>query len=241
MNNVENVIIIGAGCLLANSIAQKLCGSAYVIGVAAKDDDMDSSLYNEKYVYDPLSKDESDKHLSNLTKGMKNFAVITCTGRFPARQPLSEYPKSKKDSDSGIFESNVYGFLVPYRSTIENARRAERATYITFGSVSQKYNYPLMGIFTAAKDALRSMVKTASHEEAKNGVRFIHLNLSTLKMKKEEKFTSVDAGEFLCCDKVADNVKHFLSGTDHSPFYSEANIYNYSDAYYEDGYLSRVP
>ena len=233
---LNNALLIGAGCPLADALASHLSLKMNVVGIAMRD--FDSISYHQKIIIDFLSEEIANKDLTAAADGMESFAVITCTGRFPLRKNLSDYTR---DDDWTILESNVLGFLTPYRATIELARNANVSAYVTFGSVSQPYNYPKLGVFTAAKDALRSLVKTASHEEAKYGVRFFHLNLSTLDQEKEACFTSSNVGQFLPCDNVAKNVSHLLAGIEHAPFFTETVLYKYSDAYYNEGYFSRIP
>jgi NAD(P)-dependent dehydrogenase (short-subunit alcohol dehydrogenase family) len=233
---INNAILIGAGCPLANALAIDLGRKMNVIGVAKHD--FSNTSYHRKIVTDFLSEDSAKRDLSKIVSGLDSLVVITCTGRFPVRKSLSDYTK---DDDLRIFESNVLGFLVPFRATIEQARNATVSAYVTFGSVAQAYNYPQLGLFTAAKDALRSIVKTASHEEAKYGVRFYHLNLSTLDQENEDCFTSSSAGEFLPCEEVAKNISNLLDGVENAPYLTEVQIYRYSDAYYAEGYFSRIP
>ena len=233
---ITNAILIGAGCPLADTLAATLAPKMNIVGVSQRE--FDSIHYNNKIVTDFLDEDKINNNLLPIIESLESFVVITCCGRFPIRKNISDY--FKKD-DLKIFESNVLGFLVPFRASISKARKVSLAAYVTFGSVSQFYNYPKLGVYTAAKDALRSIVRTASHEEAKYGVRFFHFNLSTLEQDKELCFTSTDVGDFLPCSTVAHNVEHFLDGIKNAPFFTEAQIYIYSDAYYSEGYLSRIP
>ena len=233
---VKRIIIVGAGCPLADTIAETLSTNSEIIGISMRE--FESEFYNQKIIFDFLSEIQSVDKLHAITKDIESFVVITCTGKFPLRKLLSDY---SSEDDWVIFESNVLGFTVPYRATISNARLAKKAAYLTFGSVSQVYKYPKLSVFTAAKDALRAFVLTASHEESGHGVRFYHLNLSTLDQEKEACFTSRDAGQFLPCEDVAKNIGHLLKGMDYAPYFSEYNLYKHSDAYYEDGYYSRIP
>lgn len=233
---VKRVIIVGAGCPLADAIAETLSTDSEIIGIAKRE--FESKFYDQKIIFDFLSETQSLDEFHAITRGIESFVVITCTGRFPLRKPLSDYPS---EDNWATFESNVLGFTIPYRATISNARLASKAAYLTFGSVSQIYKYPKLSVFTAAKDALRAFVLTASHEESGHGVRFYHLNLSTLDQEKEACFTSRDAGQFLPCEDVAKNIGHLLKGMDYAPHFSEYNLYKHSDSYYKDGYYSRIP
>lgn len=234
---IENVFLIGAGCPLADAIASHLSSQTNVIGVANRD--FASEGYTHKIIADFMSESEIKGELVGCLDEMDSFAVVTCVGRFPVRKRLSDYTT---DDDWATFQSNVLGFLVPYRATIARARQPDViAAYLTFGSVSQPYHYPQLGVYTASKDALRSLVRTASHEEARYGVRFFHLNLSTLDQKKEVHYTSPETCKFLPCDSVAKNICHLLSGIEAAPFFSESHVYVYADSYYEKGYLSRIP
>lgn len=233
---IKRIIIIGAGCPLADTIAERLSKHSEIIGISKRE--FKNEFYNQKIVFDFLSEGQALDKFHELTKDIDSFVVITCTGRFPLRKCLSEY--SAKD-DWAIYESNVLGFTVPYRATISNARRAKKAAYVTFGSVSQLYKYPKLSVFTAAKDALKTLVLTASHEESGHDVRFFHLNLSTLDQEKEACFTSSEAGQFLPCEAVSKNIDNLLKGLDYAPYFSEYYLYKHSDAYYEDGYYSRIP
>jgi NADP-dependent 3-hydroxy acid dehydrogenase YdfG len=230
------VLLIGAGCPLADAIAEEMSSSHEVIGISKRT--IDSAFYKERLVFDFLNEEITNNSLAELTCNIDEFIVITCTGRFPLRKKLSDYTSS---IDKEIYESNVLGFTIPYRATISNARSAKRAAYLTFGSVSQIYKYPMLSVFTAAKDALKSLVKTASHEEAGNNVKFFHFNLSTLDQEKEANFTSSDAGSFLPCIDVAVNIHNTIKSIDNAPFFVESDLYKHSETYYEKGYYFRIP
>lgn len=234
--SIERIIIIGAGCPLSNAIANKLSNNTEVIGIAKRE--FENECYSKKIIFDFMSETLCQKKLYELTNDVESFCIITCTGRFPQRKFLAEY---SLEDDLEIYKSNISGFVIPYRATILNARKAKIAAYITFGSVSQICNYPKLSIFTATKDALRSLILTASHEESGHNVRFFHFNLSTLDQEKEACFTSNSAGEFLPCEDVAENVENALKGLSSSPYFSEFFLYKHSDAYYKDGYYSRIP
>ncbi len=233
---VNRVILVGAGCPLANSIAKTLYGHAEIYGISTKD--FSNTYYSKIDIFNFLDESIAKERFNEITESVESFVIITCTGKFPLRKKLSEY--TCKDQVE-TFESNILGFTIPYRSVVENARKAKKALFMVFGSVSQSYKYPKLSIFTAMKDALKTIVHTASHEESSNDICFCFLNLSTLDQEKEQAFTKLTSDKYLPCSVVAQNIHSLFLGFDKLPFYTEQNNYIHSDDYYSMGYFSRIP
>ncbi len=196
------------------------------------------SSFNLKLTCDAIDANSLKDALTPIVAEAKQLAIVCGIGRFPIRHRLLE---TSTDLYRDVFDSNVLVFLNALAAT-HHRRDGVPVTFVTLGSVSMMYHYPELGLYNAAKSALRYAVKTASHESAHLGYRFIHINLSTLRQPKELEFTHIEDEEmYLDCNTVARQVREALHLSAAHLNFLEIDSFVPNSDYYEKGYNSRIP
>jgi len=235
-SNFTDIIVLGGGSQLGLSLARELNGRSRVIGVSHggfSDNDFASVIK-----CDATNAESLKQHLGPIMKNAGKLAVVCGIGRFPNRHPLYETTETMYRK---VFDSNVLCFLNALTVTQQCITRIP-VTFVTLGSVSLPYHYPNLGLYNAAKAALRHAVKTASHEMSDRGFRFVHINLSTLRQPKEREFTFVSNDELLLdCATVARQIRDTLRFTAPHVNFLEIDSYVPNPDYYLKGYYDRLP
>lgn len=232
----NTIVIIGANCELGNAIIERLAED-YAIYALSRDKISNPQI---KCIQSgDLTHFSSFNNLNDIFDPEHNKRVIiNCTGNFIGRKQIEQY---KEEEINNILDSNIKPFIFSYKTFIRQMEAVKCGAFITFGSISDRYKYPRISIYNAAKEALQSLVISAANEQHKNNIRFIHINMSTLKLKKEFKYTSHDYFEVWLDPKEVANTISALLLVD-SPFNKAIiDLYNYSERYYKEGYFSRVP
>jgi NAD(P)-dependent dehydrogenase (short-subunit alcohol dehydrogenase family) len=167
-----------------------------------------------------------------------HIVVIAGIGQFGKRRRLEEY---SRDDVVNVISSNILPFFNAFREFQPRMKNGGGGTFVTFGSVAARHKYPMMSIYTAAKDALYSLTQTAANEQQMNNIRFVHLNLATLDTERERQLTPLGHHErWLKPEEVAASILHVMQMPGAPSNTLLLDVFHYSDRYYGEPYLKRI-
>lgn len=228
--------MIGCNSVLGNEITRRFRSEGYFVNGIGRGPKR-NPIVDEYTSLDVEEEGNCRPELFAPYEGTHNVVVLG-VGNFPIRRLISE---DKGHAAAQTFASNVGTFLNVFSAIKPHLNRAS-FRIVTFGSVSEPYHYPMLGIYTACKAALKATIRTLAHEHAADPVAFFHFNLSTIDDPKETQFTFLDQQhKYLSPEAIADAIFSYTTIRNPVVQYSELDLYAYDENYYAEGYFQRVP
>src|SRR5687768_5107995 len=170
-------LVTGAGQGIGRAIALRLANDGADIAVVdLQDDQMDAVVEDIKktgrkataFKADVSQRQEVYAAIDHAEKELGGFDIIVNNAGIAQIQPLSEVTPEEFEK---IFAVNVQGVLWGIQAAAKKFQeREQKGKIISASSIAGHEGYPLLGIYSATKFAVRAMTQAAAKEYASDGI-----------------------------------------------------------------------
>ncbi|HLC78653.1 MAG TPA: hypothetical protein VJH92_06015 [Candidatus Nanoarchaeia archaeon] len=191
------------------------------------------------YLYaDLLNNEEVETELENIDLSLsKEVLLVHPIGMFKFEaNRVPEKDQDKDGIDDDIYASNVLTFANIFNS-LKNMVKKEvkkghkiHLTVSAFGSITDKYYIPFWNSYTASKNKLREMIKTAILRNKMLAINGVFVNISTADTGNERKLRPYGNAKYWLTVKeiVQYSVDHLISP---KKSWVEMNIYKFNPSF----------
>ena len=175
---MATALIVGVGSGLSASLARKLRGEGYQVGLAARNTEKLQALVKElggvAFACDATEQDQVKKLFADVEDKIGALDFVCFNAGFRVRGPLIEL---EPDGVLKTLVSSAYGgFLVGQEAAKRMVPRGHGAIFFTGASASLK-GYPQSAPFAMAKFALRGLAQSMARELSPKGLHIAHFNI----------------------------------------------------------------
>ena len=174
----KNALIVGVGSGLSASLARKLKGEGYRVGLVARNTDKLQALVREvggaAFACDATGPEQVAKLFVDAEVQIGPLDFVCFNAGFRVRGPLVEL--DPPDVLKTIVSSAYGGFLVGQEAAKRMMPRGNGAIFFTGASASLK-GYPQSAPFAMAKFALRGLAQSMARELSPKGIHVAHFNI----------------------------------------------------------------
>ncbi len=174
----KNALIVGVGSGLSASVARKLKGEGYKVGLAARNAEKLASLVSEidgaAFSCDATEPAQVTKLFADAEAQIGPLDFVCFNAGFRVRGPFTEL--SQPDVLKTIVSAAYGGFLVGQEAAKRMVLRGAGAIFFTGASASMK-GYAQSAPFAMAKFALRGLAQSMARELSPTGIHIAHFNI----------------------------------------------------------------
>ena len=174
----KNALIVGVGSGLSASLARKLKGEGYKVGLASRNTDKLGALKKEidgaTFACDATEPAQVAKLFAEVEKQIGPLDFVCFNAGFRVRGPVVELEPA--DVLKTLVSSAYGGFLVGQEAAKRMAPRGQGAIFFTGASASMK-GYPQSAPFAMAKFALRGLAQSMARELSSKGIHIAHFDI----------------------------------------------------------------
>jgi len=204
------------------------------------------TLNNDNIKFLPDKDLTKKEHLDELEAQIINFIptkfhVINCVGLFT---DYKEFIDMGDDEIDDIINSNLLSLSKVARRLVPLMRDRNGGHFIGFTTHTSYQHYPNIALYTAAKEAVKSLFLSLSNEYYKNRIIFNTFALATLNTDAE--FIKKPKGkreDWLKTDDVCAYVDYHLFACPDNLKLSppmHIDLYEYSEDYFHKSYFDRI-
>lgn len=241
----DSYVITGASSYLGKALANYYCrtGNKVILTSRKFCTDLDDFQSNN-VLYLPSLNLVDNNHLDLLCNKTDSFFktnkfnVINCVGYFPDYKSIEEMTIEEAKS---VLESNVLTVFGVANKLIPLMRVRGGGHFIGFSMHTAYQHYPYMALFSAAKNALESLIRGISNEYLKYKIYSNVISLATLQTKTEKRIKPHgDYENWLKVEEVCEIVNNLIKHSNGLVNGSVIHTYKYSKTFFEDAYISRI-
>jgi NADP-dependent 3-hydroxy acid dehydrogenase YdfG len=241
---LNNFLITGISSGLGSILAQELAKlpGAQIIGTMRRERRVNNRFPGDIKIIDrcDLLNDEDNAYLSSVALHTfeQPFCFIHSVGETTEHESFLDFPAVKAKS---MFDSHVMTFYNALQHLIPVMKVRGGGNCLAFSCNSTKYNYPLMATFTAAKNAIDSLVRSLANEFSCDKIRFNSLALSTVWSEREVKLKPHgDTAHYLLPEDIAKIIPFLTSDDAHLMSGNSISLFEPSETFFRTGYLERI-
>lgn len=240
----RSYVITGASSYLGKALASYLCkGDNKVLLASRRVCEELEGLKSNNVEYLPNINLVEEKDLNVLRKEccrffQCGFHVINCVGFFPDYIPIE---KMRLEDARKVLDSNILSVFGVANKLLPLMSNQGGCHFIGFSMHTAYQNYPYMAIFSAAKLALESFIKSVSNEYLHNEVYANVVSLATLRTETEKRIKPYgDYENWLEADEVCNIVDNLIRYSNGLVNGSVIHAYKYSKTFFGESYLNRI-
>lgn len=241
----KSYVITGSSSYLGKALARFYCQKGNRVVLTSRKYCEDLNKYqSEEVLYLPSLNLVDDKDLNFLYKEVElffrvgSFHVINCVGYFPEYKLTEEITLEEAKK---VIDSNVLAVFGVANKLIPLMRKRGGGHFIGFSMHTSYQNYPYMALFSAAKNALESLIKGISNEYLKHNIYANVISLATLLTETEKRIKpNGDYDNWLRTEEVCEIVHNLIKDSNGLVNGSIIHAYKYSKTFFEEAYTRRI-
>ena len=240
----NSYVITGASSYLGKALVDFYCktGNKVILTSRSFCNDLDK-FQDENTLYLPSLNLVDGNDLKFLCKEVSKFFpkdkfhVINCVGFFPGYKLIEEMTIEEAIK---VLESNVLTVFGVANQLIPLMRERGGGHFIGFSMHTSYQHYPYMALFSAAKNALESLIKCISNENLKYKIYANVISLATLLTETEKRIKPYgDYDNWLKTEEVCEIVYNLINDSNGLVNGSIIHAYKYSKTFFEESYTSK--
>jgi meso-butanediol dehydrogenase/(S,S)-butanediol dehydrogenase/diacetyl reductase len=175
--NGKVALITGAGQGIGRAIALRLASDGAHIAIVDMKDEKMKAVADEvrkigrkatTFKADVSKRDDAFAAVDHAEKELGGFDIMVNNAGIAQVQPLAEATPEQVDK---IFKVNVQGVLWGIQAAAKKFKqRKQKGKIISASSIAGHEGFPLLGIYSATKFAVRALTQSAAKELASDGI-----------------------------------------------------------------------
>jgi len=175
--NGKVALVSGAGQGIGRAIALRLAGDGAHIAIVDMKEDKMKAVADEvrkigrkatTFKADVSKRDDVIAAIDHAEKELSGFDVMVNNAGIAQVQPLADATPEQVDT---IFKVNVEGVLWGIQAAAKKFKaRKQKGKIISASSIAGNEGFPLLGIYSATKFAVRALTQAAAKELASDGI-----------------------------------------------------------------------
>lgn len=175
--NGKVALVTGAGQGIGRGIALRLASDGADIAIVDVNDGKTAAVADEvralgrkaiAYTADVTKRDEVYAAIDHVEKELGGFDIMVNNAGVASVQPISEITPEEMEK---TFQVNVHGVLWGIQAAAAKFKeRGHNGKIINASSIAGHEGFPLLGVYSATKFAVRALTQAAARELASDGI-----------------------------------------------------------------------
>jgi meso-butanediol dehydrogenase/(S,S)-butanediol dehydrogenase/diacetyl reductase len=175
--NGKNALVTGAGQGIGRAIALRLANDGADIAIADLNDEKMNAVAGEVrslgrkatvFKADVSNRDAVYAAIDHTEKELGGFNILVNNAGIASIQPLADVTPEEFDK---IIQVNVAGVLWGIQAAAKKFKeRRQKGKIISASSIAGHEGFPLLGVYSATKFAVRALTQAAAKEYASDGI-----------------------------------------------------------------------